>query len=72
MKLTAASRKAIPTREFAGPDRSYPIEDASHAKNAKSRARQQLNAGRLSQGEYSRIVAKANRKLGKGNAMSPD
>lgn len=39
-KLTTASRKAIPTREFAGPDRSYPIEDASHARNALSRVSQ--------------------------------
>ena len=72
MKLTAASRKAIPTKEFAGPDRSYPIEDASHAKNAKARARQMLNRGRLSSAEYSHIVKRANRKLGQGNAMDPD
>lgn len=37
-KLTAKSRKAIPTSEFAGPDRSYPIENASHARNALARA----------------------------------
>lgn len=36
-KLTAATRKAIPTKSFAGPDRSYPINDASHARNALSR-----------------------------------
>lgn len=39
-KLTAKARKAIPTSEFAGPDRSYPIEDASHARNALARASQ--------------------------------
>jgi hypothetical protein len=39
-KLTAAARKAIPTREYAGPDRSYPIEDASHARNALARVSQ--------------------------------
>ncbi len=37
-KLTAKARKAIPSKEFAGPDRSYPINDASHARNALSRA----------------------------------
>lgn len=37
-KLTAARRRAIPTSEFAGPDRSYPIPDASHARNALARA----------------------------------
>ena len=39
-KLTTAARKAIPTKSFAGPNRSYPIEDASHARNALSRVSQ--------------------------------
>ncbi len=39
-KLTTKTRKAIPTEKFAGPDRSYPIEDASHARNALSRVSQ--------------------------------
>lgn len=39
-KLTAARRKKIPTKSFAGPDRSYPIEDASHARNALARVSQ--------------------------------
>lgn len=37
-KLTAETRNAIPGNEFAGPDRSYPIEDKSHARNALARA----------------------------------
>ena len=37
-KLTAAARKKISGKNFAGPDRSYPIEDASHARNALARA----------------------------------
>jgi hypothetical protein len=37
-KLTAKTRKAIPTKDFAGPDRSYPIPDKSHARNALARA----------------------------------
>jgi len=39
-KLTTAKRKAIPSKDFAGPDRSYPINDASHARNALSRVSQ--------------------------------
>lgn len=39
-KLTARTRSEIPTSEFAGPDRSYPIEDRSHAVNALSRVSQ--------------------------------
>ena len=62
--LTAAQRRRIPASKFAGPDRSYPVEDRSHAANAKARAKQQLNKGNLSGAQYRRIVAKANRVLG--------
>ena len=37
-KLTAKRRNALPAKTFAGPDRSYPIPDASHARNALARA----------------------------------
>ena len=39
-KLTAATRKKIPTGEFALPGRRYPIEDAAHARNALARVSQ--------------------------------
>lgn len=39
-RLTAASRNALPDKDFAGPGRSYPIENASHARNALSRVSQ--------------------------------
>lgn len=39
-RLTAAKRKKIPTKDFAGPDRSYPIADKSHARNALARVSQ--------------------------------
>lgn len=39
-QLTSSSRKALPTSTFAGPDRSYPVPDASHARNALSRVSQ--------------------------------
>ena len=39
-RLTTAARKKIPSSQFAGPGRSYPIEDASHARNALARASQ--------------------------------
>jgi hypothetical protein len=37
-KLTSSTRKALPGSAFALPGRRYPIEDASHARNALSRA----------------------------------
>lgn len=64
-KLTAAARKAIPTSKFAGPDRSYPIEDRAHAANAKARATQMVKAGKLSSSTAARIRARANKVLGK-------
>ena len=37
-RLTTAGRKKIAGKNFAGPDRSYPIEDRSHAANALARS----------------------------------
>jgi len=39
-KLTAAKRNRLPAKSFAGPDRSYPVPDASHARNALARVSQ--------------------------------
>lgn len=64
-KLTAAQRNALPASVFAGPGRSYPVPDKSHAANAKARASQAENAGRISEATEERIDAKANRVLGK-------
>jgi hypothetical protein len=36
-KLNAKSRNALPSKDFAGPDRSYPDNDVSHARNALAR-----------------------------------
>jgi len=43
-KLTAQARKKIPSKDFAGPDRSYPIEDKNHARNALARVAQHGSA----------------------------
>lgn len=39
-KLTSKQRNSLPSSSFAGPDRSYPIEDKAHARNALSRVSQ--------------------------------
>ena len=39
-KLTSGKRNALPAKAFAGPDRSYPVNDMSHARNALSRVSQ--------------------------------
>lgn len=64
-KLTTKARKGLASSKFAGPDRSYPIPDKSHASNAKARATQAVNAGRMSKGEERKIDSKANKIMGK-------
>lgn len=39
-KLTSKARSALPTKDFAGAGRSYPIQDRNHAANALSRVSQ--------------------------------
>lgn len=39
-KLSSKARNALPDSAFAGPGRSYPIENPSHARNALARAAQ--------------------------------
>jgi len=62
-KLSAKARKALPADEFAGPDRSFPIPDKSHAANAKARATQGIIAGQLTPSQGAKIKAAANKKL---------
>jgi len=64
-KLTTHERNKLPTKEFAGPDRSYPVNNRSHAANAKARAQQQYNKGHISLQMLHEIDAKANNVLKK-------
>lgn len=64
-KLTTKARKKLPADKFAGPDRSYPVEDKAHAANAKARATQMENEGKLSPSAKKKIDAKANKVLKK-------
>ena len=66
-ELSTNARKKLPKSKFAEPDqRKYPIEDAAHAKNAKSRASQAVKAGRMSKTEEAKIDKKADAVLKKG------
>jgi hypothetical protein len=62
-KLSTGARKRLPASKFAGPDKSYPVPDKSHAANAKARASQAVNAGRMSPSTKAKIDAKANKVL---------
>lgn len=65
-KLTTKARKALPKKDFGEPGkRAYPMPDKAHAANAKARASQAVNAGRMSKSTEAKIDRKADAKLGK-------
>lgn len=65
-KLSAATRKKIPKKEFGLPgEKKYPMPDRAHAANAKARASEMVNKGKLSKSSEMKIDAKANKVLGK-------
>ena len=62
--LSTEARKRISKISFGLPTkRAYPVENASHARNALARASQQYNAGNLSGSEKAEIDRKAHAKL---------
>lgn len=61
--LTTKSRNKLADAKFVGPDRSYPVEDRAHAANAKARATQAVDAGRMSKAMEGKIDRAANRVL---------
>jgi hypothetical protein len=70
-KLTAADRKAIPKGSFAVPSKapgsgSYPIPDASHARNALARA-----SGKPVQGQVDAAVHRKFPGIGKDGPPPP-
>ena len=61
--LSTKQRNNLPNGSFAGPNRSYPINNASHARNALSRVSQFGNPA-----EKARVDAAVHRKFpGIGN-----
>lgn len=58
-KLDSAQRKALPASDFAGPGRSYPVNDRNHAIAAKSMA-----SRFASPSVKAKVDAKADKKLG--------
>lgn len=62
--LSARARKALPSSDYGEPaQRKYPMPDASHAANAKSRAAAQHNRGKISDQVFAAINRKANSRL---------
>ena len=59
-RLTAKQRKVMPSSDFAGPGRSFPIPDKNHARAALGEINHAPASARP------KIRAKAERMLGKG------
>lgn len=61
-KLTAAQRKKLPAKTFAGPNRSFPIPDKAHAIAAERLVGRALKAGHITQDQANKIKAMARAK----------
>jgi hypothetical protein len=64
-KLTTKARKALPSKSFAGPDRSFPIQDKVHAQKALQLVGRSQSAGNITPMQAAMIKSKARAKLGK-------
>ena len=72
-KLSVKARNKLPPSKFALPGKGgkpgkYPVENASHAANAKARASQMVAKGKLSPAQAAKIKHKADAVLGKHDA----
>lgn len=67
--LTSKARNTLPPKEFGLPGKkAYPMPDKAHAANAKARATQMENAGKLSSASKAKIDTKADKILGESTA----
>lgn len=62
-KLTPPQRAALPASAFAGPGRSYPVNDAAHAEKALQLSPRGVAAGNITPAQKQGIDAKARRVL---------
>jgi hypothetical protein len=69
--LSSKQRKAMPKSEFAGPGKSYPVNDASHSANAKARASEMANKGKLSPAQEKAIDKKADAAIARISKPKP-
>ena len=66
-KLTSKSRSKLPAAKFALPEqKKYPINDKAHAQNAKARASEMENKGKISASTKAKIDRASDRVIKKG------
>jgi hypothetical protein len=66
-RLTAKQRNDLPAAQFAGPGRTFPIPDESHAIAAERLVGRSQKAGNISASTAASIKAKAKAKLSTGH-----
>ena len=66
-KLSTRQRNALPDSAFGlADDRAYPMPDVEHARDAKARASEEFNQGKLSAAQKAQIDAKADAIIAAG------
>lgn len=60
-KMSKTKRNSLPDSDFAGPGRSFPVNDRAHAKAAI------MDSGSAPPAERAKIVSKAKKELAKTN-----
>lgn len=63
-KLSTAARNKLPSKSFAGPGRSFPIEDKAHAEAALRLVGRAVKAGHITADQAAKIKSMARAKLG--------
>lgn len=62
-KLSTKARAKLPSKDFAGPHRSFPLTDRGHDEAAIFDVGKAVKAGHLTSEEGARIKTEARRKL---------
>lgn len=63
MKLTIKKRQSLASSDFAGPDRSFPVQDKNHARLAIGGATRSERAGNISESTAESIKSRARKVL---------
>ena len=62
-KLTGKERASLPDSAFAGPNRTFPVEDSAHARKALQLVGRSVSAGNTSPSAAKGIRSKARKML---------
>ncbi len=65
-RLSKKGRDALPAKDFAGPNRSFPVNDANHARAALMDVNKAKN---LTSAERSEITAEAKKELKRSHPL---